>query len=106
MSASSKFRGQAPRGGLGPDVIETIDWSVGEILKAVKEQGQDNNKRGPITSDNGPSGDPKLSARMLANVLERALGEGDSAGAKGTSYEGGSRVPGIARWPGTIARGR
>jgi arylsulfatase A-like enzyme len=102
VSASSKFRGQS-RGGLYGDVIETIDWSAGEILKTVKEQGLDGNTLVIFTSDNGPW--HNLPERMLANGVERwhTGSKGILRGAKGTSYEGGSRVPAIARWPGVIA---
>ena len=79
--------------GLYGDVIEEIDWSVGRILDSLREQGLEERTLVIFTSDNGP---------WL--VFEQ---QGGSAGplrqGKGTTWEGGMRVPAIFRWPGTIA---
>ena len=77
------------------DVISEIDWSVGEILKALKEDGLDDNTLVIFTSDNGPwlsYGDHGGSALPLR--------EG-----KGTAWEGGVREPCVMRWPGKIPAG-
>ncbi|MBM3784261.1 MAG: sulfatase [Acidobacteria bacterium] len=100
ISASSRLG--TSRAGLYGDVIETIDWSAGEILKTLKEQKIDNNTLVVFMSDNGPWLD--LPSRMLANENQpwhtgfKSLLRGH----KGNTYEGGPRVPGIFRFPGTI----
>lgn len=86
--------GTSRRGTYG-DVIEEIDWSVGEILKTLRKQGLDNNTLVIFTSDNGPwiiQGDQGGSAGLLRD-------------GKGSTWEGGVREPCIARWPGNIDAG-
>jgi arylsulfatase len=77
------------------DVIMEIDWSVGEILKALKTNGLDENTLVIYTSDNGPW----LNYGNHAG-LTGLLREG-----KGAMWEGGARVPAIMRWPGKIPQG-
>jgi len=92
--ASPAFEGKSKRGLYG-DVIEEIDWSVGQVIKALKDNGIEDNTLVIFTSDNGPW--------RLFDI------EGGSAGplryGKGTTFEGGQRVPGIAYWPGKIKPG-
>ena len=76
--------------GLYGDVVETIDWSVGEILSKLEELGLAENTLVLFTSDNGP-------------WWEGSAGEFRDR--KGSSWDGGMRVPLIARWPGTIMAG-
>ena len=94
------------RAGLYGAVIEEIDWSVGEILKTVKGLGLDDNTLVVFTSDNGPWNN--MPSRMLAEGIERwhAGTPGLLRGSKGTTYEGGMRVPGVFRWPRTIPAGQ
>jgi arylsulfatase A len=101
LAVSPERRGQSPAGLYG-DVIEELDWSVGEILRAVRESGQDDNTMILFLSDNGPWNN--LPKRMLqqGNEWWHSGSKGPLRGAKGGSYEGGFRVPGIARWPGRI----
>ena len=95
LFVSDKFKGKSKAGIYG-DVISEIDWSVGEILKAVKENGLDENTIVIFTSDNGPwLSYGTHSGRALP------LREG-----KGTAWEGGVRVPCVMRWPGHIAPGQ
>lgn len=94
LGVSDKFRGKTKRGLYG-DVIEEIDWSVGQILDALKRDGIDDNTWVIFTSDNGPwlcYGNHAGSAKPLR--------EG-----KGTNWEGGTREPCIMRWPGHIPAG-
>lgn len=70
--------------------VEEVDWSVGEILKAVRESGIEENTMVIFTSDNG-------GARGLSNEPLR--------GGKGSGYEGGHREPTVVWWPGTIPAG-
>lgn len=91
LFASNDFKGKSKRGLYG-DVVSELDWSVGQLLKTLKEQKLDKNTLVIFTSDNGPW------------LLFKE--EGGSAGllfeGKGSTYEGGMRVPAIAWWPGTI----
>ncbi len=94
LYVSDKFAGKSKRGLYG-DVIMEIDWSVGQVLKTLKEEGLDENTLVIFTSDNGPW-----------------LSYGDHAGSalplregKGTAWEGGQREPCIIRYPGKIQRG-
>jgi arylsulfatase A-like enzyme len=104
VSASSR-KGKS-RAGLYGDVIETIDWSAGEILRTLKQRGSDRNTMVVFSSDNGPW--HNLPERMLAKGVEpwHTGTKNLLRGAKGTSYEGGPRVPGIMRWPGVIQAGQ
>ena len=94
LFVSDKFAGTSPRGLFG-DVISEIDWSVGQILAALKRCNIDDNTLVIFTSDNGPW----LSYGNHAGSAE-PFREG-----KGTMWEGGVRVPCIARWPGKIPAG-
>lgn len=92
--ASEKFQGRS-RGGRYGDVIEEIDWSVGQVMKAVRETGVAEKTLVVFTSDNGPwtmFGPHGGTAKPLR-------------GEKGTSWEGGYRVPAIFHWPGKIKPG-
>ncbi len=92
LHASDRFRGKS-KAGLYGDTVEEIDWSCGQILKTLADLSIDENTLVIFTSDNGPKG-------------------GDNGGraiplrkGKGSGYEGGFRVPCIARWPGTVPAG-
>lgn len=70
--------------------INEIDWSVGQILDTLKEQGIEENTLVLFTSDNGP-----------------AIGSaGPLQGRKGSTFEGGMRESTVIRWPGKIPAGR
>ena len=94
LFASEKFKGKSERGLYG-DTIEEIDWSVGEIMKALRDNNLDENTLVIYTSDNGPW---KLKG-----------GRGGSAhplrGFKFQTYEGGMRVPCIMYWKGKVPAG-
>ncbi len=77
------------------DVVEEIDWGVGEIMKTLKAQGIAENTLVFFTSDNGPW--------IIKN--EQGGSSGLLRDGKGSTWEGGMRVPGIAWWPGTIKEG-
>lgn len=88
--ASGRYRGKS---GLGDyvDSIEEIDWSVGEVFKALERRGAASNTIVFFTSDHGPGnqGSPGL-----------------LRGRKGSTLEGGHRIPFLACWPGMIPAGR
>ncbi len=90
LAASPRFKGKSPHGLYG-DVIEELDWSVGEILTALKKNGLERDTLVLFSSDNGPwfQGSP-----------------GRLRGRKGSTYEGGVREPFLARLPGRIPKGR
>jgi arylsulfatase A-like enzyme len=84
------------------DAIETLDWSAGAILASLRSASVEENTLVVFTSDNGPW--HNLPSRMLQEGVERWDTGSKSLlrGAKGTTYEGGIRVPGIMRWPSAI----
>lgn len=94
LHVSPRFAGQSA-GGLYGDVIECIDWGVGRILETLKEFGLDRHTLVVFTSDNGP---------WLVKGEDGGFATPLRAG-KGTTYEGGMRVPCIMRWPGHIPAG-
>lgn len=105
LGAPERFRGKSEAGLYG-DVIETIDWSVGQIRAALEEAGVAEDTLIFFTSDNGPWAE--LPPRMLAGGVQRWHHgtAGPFRGSKGSTYEGGMRVPAIAWWPGKIEGGR
>ncbi|MDR2388171.1 MAG: sulfatase [Tannerellaceae bacterium] len=94
LAVSERFRGKS-RQGLYGDVMMEIDWSVGEVMKALKEQGLDEHTLVIFTSDNGP----------WANFGNHAGSAGGLREGKATTFEGGQRVPCIVRWKGVVAGG-
>lgn len=113
LAASDKFRGKS-RGGLYGDMVEEMDWSIGEVLDALKATGQLDRTFIFFTNDNGATvRSPEQIARESADpnyATLRADGSGESnaplRGGKGTPYEGGIRVPAIAVLPGVIPAGQ
>ncbi len=92
LHASEAFRGRSEHG-IYSDAIEEIDWSVGEILNYLKENGLAENTFVFFTSDNG--------GEMRFGGVNEPL-----KGGKGTTWEGGMRVPGIAWWLRQIEAGQ
>ena len=94
LFVSEEFRGRSNTS-LYVDVIEEIDWSVGEVLKALEKNNLDKNTVVVFTSDNGPW--------LLFKT------HGGSAGplraGKGTTFEGGQRVPTVFWGPGIVSPG-
>jgi arylsulfatase A len=89
LAASQRFAGKSPLGLYG-DVVQELDWSVGEVLSTLRRNGLDSNTLVIFSSDNGPwyQGSP-----------------GELRGRKGSTYEGGVREPFLARFPGKIPKG-
>ncbi len=90
-------------GGKYGDVIEALDQSVAQVLKTLKDEGLDKHTLVVFTSDNGPW--HNLPERMITDGVApwHTGSKGLFKGAKGTTYEGGHRVPAIMYWPETIA---
>jgi arylsulfatase A-like enzyme len=103
----SESRAGKSLAGLYGDVIESIDWSAGKILAALKTAGLDENTIVVFTSDNGPwlNMPPRMFGEGIVDPWD-AGSPGPFRGAKGTTYEGGFRVPAIVRWPGKIPAGQ
>jgi hypothetical protein len=95
IAASDKFLGKSELGLYG-DVIMEIDWSVGEIIKALKKNNIDKNTLIIYASDNGP----------WLNYGEWGGSAGPLREGKGSMWEGGARVPCIMRWPEKIKPGQ
>lgn len=91
LFASKEFHGKSENGRYG-DAVEEIDWSTGQILECLERFSLVNKTLVIFTSDNGSNGRNGGSNAPLA-------------GAKGSTMEGGMRVPMIARWPGMIPPG-
>ncbi|MCL1920510.1 MAG: sulfatase [Kiritimatiellaeota bacterium] len=89
-----KFMGTSQNGRFG-DLVQEVDWSAGRVLDTLRELGLDGNTLVIFSSDNGPwalKGADAGSAFPLR-------------GAKGSTWEGGARVPTLAWWPGTVPKG-
>jgi arylsulfatase A len=127
--ASPRFAGRS-RGGLYGDAIEELDWSTGVILDTLRELGLDERTIVVFTSDNGASIRPGSGPAAVARSAVKTGKKGKAAVApvapktdrfpgrsfggsngplragKGTTWEGGVRVPFALRWPGTVTAGR
>jgi arylsulfatase A-like enzyme len=94
IAASSKFRGKSGAGLFG-DVMEEVDWSVGEVMKELKKDGLSDKTLVIFTSDNGP----------WLTFGNHAGNTGGLREGKGTAWDGGLKVPAIMVWPGKIKPG-
>jgi arylsulfatase A len=94
LHVSEKFRGKSEQGIFG-DVVMEIDWSVGQILAALKRSGVDRNTLVVFSSDNGP----------WLTFGDHAGSAGPLREGKGTAWDGGQREPTIMRWPEKIPAG-
>jgi arylsulfatase A len=91
LFSSPQFSGRSAAGPYG-DAIEELDWSVGKIQDALRSAGVEKNTLVIFTSDNGPW-----------SIMRQHAGSADMLhDGKGTTWEGGMRVPGIFYWPGVI----
>lgn len=94
INASPSFRGKSKQGLYG-DMIQEVDYNVGRIMEVLKKEGLEKNTIIIFTSDNGP----------WLNFGNHAGNTGGLREGKGTSFEGGQRVPCIIRWKGKIPAG-
>lgn len=102
---SPEFKGKSGAGDFGDFVVQT-DWVVGQVLEALQRSQVTDNTLVIFTSDNGPeiTGEVKPGAYDRLEQFGHASMDG-LRGAKRDAWEGGHRVPFIARWPGKIAAG-
>ena len=91
---SEKFKDKSGAGVYG-DVMMELDWSIGEILKALREDGLDENTLVVLTSDNGPW-----------TSYGNHAGATPFREAKGTGFDGGTRSACIMRYPGKMEEGK
>jgi arylsulfatase A len=95
LNPGEEFAGRSRAGTYG-DVIEEIDDSVGRVLDALRAGRIDTNTLVVFSSDNGP---------WQSQGRLRAGSSGPFRDSKGSTWEGGVRVPGLAWWPGTVPAG-
>ncbi len=95
------------KSGMGPrgDAILEFDWSVGAVLDKLEELGLDKNTLVILTSDNGPVVDDGYRDQAV-ELLGNHRPWGKLRGGKYSIFEAGTRVPGMASWPGHIKKGR
>jgi len=107
LYASPQFEGKS-QAGLYGDCIEEIDWSVGEIIKALKAEGIDEKTFIVYTSDNGPWNlKGNATCKVKGNMNRRIGGSAlPLRGYKFQKFEGGMREPTVMRWPGRIPAGK
>jgi arylsulfatase A len=102
---AAEFQGRSGAGDYG-DFVAQVDWTVGQVLDALQRTGGADNTLVIFTSDNGP----EITGEVKNGVYDRAqqyrhFSMGGLRGAKRDAWEGGHRVPFIARWPGQIQPG-
>ena len=104
---AEEFRGKTKGGPYG-DYVFQVDWTVGRVLEAIKRNSLEENTLVIFTSDNGsPARNGKNASGAVGSEV-RDYGHHPSAflrGLKGDSWDGGHRVPFLARWPGVIPAG-
>ena len=105
-----RFRGKSKLSYRG-DAMVQLDWSTGEILKALEKHGLDKNTIVIFSSDNGPVYDDGYKDGTTVRTSTGEVDRGHDAsgpyrGGKYQIYEGGTRVPFIVRWPGRIKPGK
>ncbi len=95
LPVAERFRGKSEQGLFGDAMME-VDWSVGEVLDAIREIGAEENTLVVFTSDNG----------AWINFGAHAGNNGGLREAKHSSFEGGQKVPCIMKWPAVIPAGK
>lgn len=105
-----RFQGKTTLGKRG-DAMVQFDWVTGEIMKALKEAGLEDNTIVIFSSDNGPVYDDGYDDGTTVQTSTKAsdgghFGAGPYRGGKYQIYEGGTRVPFIVRWPAKIKAGQ
>lgn len=94
LAVSDRFKGKSGAGLFG-DVMEEVDWSLGEVMRSLKENGIAENTVVIFTSDNGP----------WLTFGNHAGNTGGLREGKGTHWDGGLKVPFMVKWPGKIPAG-
>jgi arylsulfatase len=94
IAVSDKFKGKSKQGLFG-DVMMEIDWSVGQVMKTLQQDGMEKNTLVIFTADNGPW-------LIFGNHAGSAGGLREG---KGTTWDGGQKEPAVMQWPGVIPAG-
>ncbi|MEO2016252.1 MAG: serine hydrolase [Fuerstiella sp.] len=105
IEASAEFKGKS-MGGLYGDTVEELDFHTGRLLDAIDELGLRENTLVIFTTDNGPWNNLQQALAKKHNGQIAWGSSGPLRAGKGSTYEGGLRVPCIARWPGHVPAGR
>lgn len=100
---NQRFVGKTEMGPRGDAIVE-FDWSVGEIMAALDRLGLTNNTLVVLSSDNGPVVNDGYADDSIKKLGEHKPA-GPLRGGKYSSFEGGTRVPFLTRWPGKIKPG-
>jgi arylsulfatase A-like enzyme len=100
----ARFRGTSGCGVRG-DVIQELDWCVGQVMETLDRLGLSDNALVIFTSDNGPVLDDGYADGAVADANGH-VPAGPWRGGKYSTYEGGTRVPFLVRWPGRIKPGK
>jgi len=102
---AQEFKGKSRAGDYGDFVVQ-VDWTIGQVLEAIQRAGVADDTLVIFTSDNGP----EITGEVRPGCYDRIqqyqhYSMGDLRGAKRDAWEGGHRVPFVARWPGRIQPG-
>ncbi len=95
-----EFQGTTEAGGYG-DFMHQSDWTVGEVLKALEENGFAENTIVIFIADNGPE---RYAYDRIQNYNHKSMG--NLRGLKRDTWEGGHRVPFVIKWPGVVEPGK
>jgi arylsulfatase len=103
---SERFKGKSKAGPYG-DFVQAMDWSVGEVMKTLRDLHLDSRTMVIFASDNGPLDHPMPELEKLyGDAAKVKRGDEFLRGGKNSSWEGGVRVPCIVKWDGKTAQGR
>ncbi len=105
IDASPEFKGKS-KGGLYGDTVEELDHETGRLLDTIDELGLRDNTIVIFTTDNGPWNNMQDRLRPKHNGAIAWGSSGPLREGKGSTYEGGIRVPCVVRWPGHVPAGR
>lgn len=105
IDASPEFLGKS-KGGLYADTVEELDYHTGRLLDSVDELGLRDNTIVIFTTDNGPWNNHQGPLGKKHNGAIAWGSSGPLREGKGSTYEGGLRVPCMVRWPGHVPAGR
>ena len=105
IDASPEFKGKS-EGGLYGDTVEELDYHTGRLLRAIDELGLRDDTIVIFTTDNGPWNNMQENLRKRHNGAIAWGSSGPLREGKGSTYEGGLRVPCVVRWPGHVPAGR
>jgi len=105
IAPAAFVKGRSQAGGYGDYVVE-VDWTVGEVMKALERNGLAENTLIMVTSDNGSPGRTKIK-RAPYSIIEvyGHYPSGNLRGIKADIWDGGHREPFVARWPARIPAG-